>query len=169
MVYCTTTRTPDRCEGIQISFPDVCMGCVWIYSDTSPPCQVMAKARRKSHISSQSAENENAVVVPLSATAFRDVVLYDEMGDVHQILDQRHLVLHVTILGATALKSVDCRRYMGVHMRLCRTWCHLKKSEGAKLFTCGVFEQKSNHVYCEDRCRRYPGASWEFWWICDVS
>jgi hypothetical protein len=87
----------------------------------------MAKGRKKSHISSQSAENENAVVVPLSVAAFRDVVLYDEMGDEHKILDQRHLVLHVTILGATDLKSVDCRRYMGVRIHLCSTWCYFKK------------------------------------------
>jgi len=127
LVYCTTTRTPGRCEGIQLYFPDVCMGCVWIYSDATPPFQVMAKGRKKSHISSQSAENENAVVVPLSVAAFRDVVLYDEMGDEHKILDQRHLVLHVTILGATDLKSVDCRRYMGVRIHLCSTWCYFKK------------------------------------------
>jgi hypothetical protein len=88
----------------------------------TPPFQVMAKGSRKSHISSQSAENENAVVVPLSATTFRDVVLYE-----HKILDQRHLVLHVTILGATDLKSVDCRRYVGVRIHLFRTWCYVKK------------------------------------------
>lgn len=66
--------------------------------------------RRKSHLSIHSAIDDNQVVVPHSLTTFRNVGLYDDMGDRHQILDKRFLVVKVTIQGANGLASVDCRR-----------------------------------------------------------
>lgn len=54
--------------------------------------------------------NDDCVVVPQKLRSFREVVLYDELGDKHQIFDERYRLLKVTIQGATGLKSVDCRQ-----------------------------------------------------------
>ena len=50
------------------------------------------------------------VLVPQTLKSYDDVRLHDDQGKARQILDKNHLVLKVTIKGATGLPSVDCRR-----------------------------------------------------------
>ena len=50
------------------------------------------------------------VLVPQTLKSYDDVRLHDDQGKARQILDKNHLVLKVTIQGATGLPSVDCRR-----------------------------------------------------------
>jgi len=80
------------------------------HREENPNASTAMKTRRKSHITVDSAFDDDKVVVPNSLTTFRDVSLFDDLGRRHQILDKRHIVLKVTIQGATGLRSVDCRR-----------------------------------------------------------